>query len=76
MCKVQFHRRAVAYLHRMARARRDQMLDAIEEVAALDDITSHVNVRLLRGADRCYRLRVGAYRAVLQPREDGGVEVL
>ena len=71
MRRVQFHRRAAAYLRRMAPARRDQVLDAIEEVAALGDSTSHVNVRSLRGEGQWYRLRVGSYRAVLQPREEG-----
>lgn len=52
------------------------MVAALEEVAALDDISTHPGVRKLTNQDGWYRLRVGVYRAILQPREDGEVEVL
>lgn len=60
----------------MPRERQSQMVAALEEVAVLGDITSHPGVRKLSGQDGWYRLRVGVYRAILQPRENGEIEVL
>lgn len=60
----------------MSRDRQAQMVAALEEVAPLRDITTHPGIRKLTGQDGWYRLRVGVYRAILQPRGDGEVEVL
>jgi len=60
----------------MPRDRQAQMIAALEEVASLADITSHSGVRKLSGLDGWFPLRVGLYRAILQPRENGEVEVL
>ena len=76
MRKVEFHRRATAYLRRMPAKRRDQVLDAVEEVAALGDIATHQNVLPLSGTNGWFRLRIGSYRAVLQPRDNGTVQLL
>ena len=56
--------------------RERQMVGALEEVAGLDDISTHPGIRKLTVQDGWYRLRVGVYRAILQPREGGQVEVL
>lgn len=44
-----------------------QVLDAIDELAAMDDPSEHHNVNLMQGkwADR-YRLRVGEYRVIFK----------
>lgn len=76
MRRIILHRRATRYLRRMPRDRQVQMVAALEEVAALDEISSHSGVRKLSGLEGWYRLRVGLYRAILQPRENGEVEVL
>lgn len=76
MRRIILHRRATRYLRRMPRERQTQMVAALEEVAGLDDISTHPGIRKLTGQDGWYRLRVGVYRAILQPREDGQVEVL
>lgn len=76
MRRIILHRRATRYLRRMPRDRQAQMVTALEEVAGLDDISTHPGVRKLTNQDGWYRLRVGVYRAILQPREDGEVEVL
>ena len=76
MRRIILHRRATRYLRRMPRDRQAQMITALEEVAALADITTHPGIRKLNGQDGWYRLRVGVYRAILQPRASGEVEVL
>lgn len=48
--------------------RQRQMVNALEEVADLEDIEDHPNVRQLHGEFAgWYRLRAGVYRAILQP---------
>ena len=76
MRRVIMHRRASRYLRRMPPQRQAQMVEVIEQVAGLEDISTHPGIRQLKGVDGWFRLRVGIYRAVLQPREDGSVEVL
>lgn len=77
MRKTLLHRRATAYLRRMPAPRRDQMLDALKQVAELDDISNHAGIRAMSGAyNGWYRLRVGTYRAVLKPEQRDGKEVL
>lgn len=77
MREVILHRRAAGYLRRMPRERQIQMRDALRTVAGLSDIASHPGIKPLSGdLSGWYRLRVGSYRAILQLREDGGVEVV
>ena len=67
MRRIKLHRRATKYLRRMPRDRQAQMISSLEDVAALDDISTHPNIRSRSGADGWFRLRVGGYRAILQP---------
>jgi mRNA-degrading endonuclease RelE of RelBE toxin-antitoxin system len=76
MRRIILHRRATRYLRRMPRDRQAQMVASLEEIAALPDITAHPGIRKLTGQDGWFRLRVGVYRAILQPKENGEVEVL
>jgi len=76
MREVLLHRRAERYLRRMPKARQAQMVAVIEEVAATDEVSRHPRVRSMTGKDGWYRLRVGDYRAVFQPREEGTLEIL
>ena len=77
MREIILHRRAARYLRRMPKDRQIQMRDALRAVAELADITGHPGVKPLGGdlSGWC-RLRVGVYRALLQPRETAGTEVL
>jgi mRNA-degrading endonuclease RelE of RelBE toxin-antitoxin system len=75
MRRIKLHRRATRYLRRMPQDRQGQMVRALEEVAALDDLNSHPNIRSLTGQSDCFRLRVGIYRAILQP-QDGEDPIL
>ncbi len=77
MRKMLLHRRASGYLRRMPAPRREQMLVALDEVAALDNIGNHANVRAMSGDfSGWYRLRVGVYRALLKPEKRESEEVL
>jgi mRNA interferase RelE/StbE len=67
MRAIVFHRRAAKYLRRMPKERAAQVRDALKEVAALDDIAAHPNVKQMSGGMVGWtRLRVGGYRAILQ----------
>ena len=51
----------------MPKDRAAQVRDALQEVAALDDIDAHPNVKQMSGGMAGWtRLRVGAYRAIRQ----------
>ena len=51
----------------MPKDRATQMRDALREVAALEDIASHPNIKTMAGGMAGWsRLRVGSYRAILQ----------
>ena len=77
MREIVLHRRAEKNLSRMPRPRQIQMLTALEEIAALGNISDHPNIRALSGElAGWFRLRVGVYRAILQPREIKAAEVL
>jgi len=77
MRKIQLHRRAKTALLRIPLNRAEQIATALGEVAELDSVASHQNVLPLSGALRgWFRLRVGGYRAIFQPREDGSLAVL
>lgn len=60
----------------MPKDRQAQMVAVIEEVAATAEVSRHPRVRAMTGQDGWYRLRVGDYRAVFQPREEGRLEIL
>ncbi len=71
MRKIKLHRRATKYFRRMPRDRQLQMVADLEEVAALPDIAEHPNISHMQGNPQgWFRLRVGSYRAVLQPQDD------
>lgn len=77
MREVVFHRRAVKYLRRMPQDRQAEMFHALDQVAALEEVTSHPNVKALSGQlSGWYRLRVGVYRAIFKPLEEDGKEIL
>ena len=67
MRAIVFHRRAGRYLSRMPRDRAIQVSDALREVAALDEISSHPNLKPMAGNMAGWsRLRIGSYREILQ----------
>lgn len=67
MRPVFYHRHAVRYLRRMPEDRKQQVKDSVNEVAALDDVLSHPNVRVMKAEwEGCFRLRVGGYRAIFR----------
>jgi mRNA-degrading endonuclease RelE of RelBE toxin-antitoxin system len=74
--QIKLHRRATQYLRRMPRDRQTQMVAALEEVAGYPDINNHPGIRKLTGQEGWFRLRVGSYRAILQPQDSGEIEVL
>jgi mRNA-degrading endonuclease RelE of RelBE toxin-antitoxin system len=77
MRKVKLHRRATKYFRRMPRERQLQMVTALEEIAALPDIAEHPNVILMQGNPQgWFRLRVGRYRALLQPKDTPQDQIL
>ena len=76
MRRIKLHRRATQYLRRMPRDRQTQMVAVLEEVAGYTDINTHPGIRKLTGQEDWFRLRVGVYRAILQPQDSGEVEVL
>ena len=64
MKTVEYHRNAVRYLRKMPVARKEQVKEAIAEIAKLEDPLNHRNVSLLTGDwSGCYRARIGTYRA-------------
>lgn len=66
MRTIVFHRRAAKYLGRMPRDRAIQVRGALREVAILDDISTHPNLKPMSGNMSGWsRLRVGKYRAIL-----------
>ena len=68
MRKIKLHRRATKYFRRMPRDRQLQMVAELEAVAALSDIAEHPNISQMQGNPQgWFRLRVGGYRALLQP---------
>ncbi len=66
MRAIVFHHRAAKYLGRMPRDRAIQVRDTLKEVAILDDISSHPNIKQMSGNMTGWsRLRIGSYRAIL-----------
>lgn len=77
MRRISLHRRAVKYLRRMPRERQVEVVRALEDLAALPKPADHPNVRPLAGEfSGWFRLRVGAYRAIVQARKEGADETI
>ena len=77
MRNIVLHKRAEKYLERMPKNRQSQMVEALESVASLEDITQHSGVKPLSGnLNGWFRLRVGGYRALLQLRKNGELEII
>lgn len=77
MRRIVLHRRAAKYLRCMPRERQVEMVHDLEEVAGLENVTDHPNVRQLTGEfSGWFRLRAGTYRAILQPRTEDSGETL
>lgn len=77
MRRIVLHRRAVKYLRCMPRERQAQIVEALEEIAALQNLSDHPNIKALTGEFAgWFRLRTGVYRSIVQPRVESSVEVL
>jgi mRNA-degrading endonuclease RelE of RelBE toxin-antitoxin system len=71
------HRRAVKYLRCMPRDRQAQIVQALEEIAAMQNLSDHPNIKALSGEFAgWFRLRTGIYRSIVQPRREDADEVL
>lgn len=67
MREIIFHRRAAKYLKKMPKDRAVQMRDALRELAELENIAAHPNMKQMTGTmSNWSRLRVGNYRAIVQ----------
>lgn len=61
----------------MPRERQAQIVHALEEIAALENLTDHPNVKALAGEFAgWFRLRTGVYRSIVQPRREDSAEIL
>lgn len=77
MRRVVLHRRAVKSLRGIPRERQIQIVEALEEVSALQNITDHPNLKPLSGEfSGWFRLRTGSYRSIVQPRREKAEEIL
>ena len=77
MRRIVLHRRAVKYLRSMPRDRQAQIVKALEEVAARENLTAHANVKALTGEfTGWFRLRTGVYRSIIEPRREDSEEIL
>jgi len=77
MRRIVLHRRAVKYLRSMPRDRQLQVVKALEEIAALQNLGEHPQIKALSGEFvGWFRLRSGVYRSIVQPRQEDAGEVL
>lgn len=77
MREVLYHRNAVRYMRRMPVDRKEQVKVAIAELAAIDILLGHPNVKSMSGDwSGCLRFRIGNYRAIFHLVKDGGSERL
>jgi mRNA interferase RelE/StbE len=77
MRRIVLHRRAVKYLRCMPRERQAQLVQALEEIAALQNPCEHPNIKALSGEFAgWFRLRTGVYRSIIQPRVEDADDVL
>lgn len=75
--KIKLHRRATKYFRRMPRDNQLLMVTALEKVASASDISEHPGIIHMQGNPQgWFRLRVGGYRAILQPREESQETIL
>ena len=67
MHRVELSRRTMRSLRRIPRDRAQNVLEVLDELAALPDPATHHNVRLMKGDWRgCLRIRIGSYRAIFE----------
>lgn len=77
MRRIVLHRRAVKYLRCMPSDRQVQIVQALEEIAAIQNLSEHPQIKSLSGEfTGWFRLRTGIYRSIVQPRLEYDVEVL
>jgi mRNA-degrading endonuclease RelE of RelBE toxin-antitoxin system len=77
MRRIVLHRRAVKYLRCVPRDRQKQIIEALEEIAAAQNLGEHPQVKALSGEfSGWFRLRTGVYRSIVQPRQEDADEVL
>ncbi len=77
MRRIVLHRRAVKYLRCMPRDRQAQIVQALEEIAAVQNLGEHPHIKALSGEfSGWFRLRTGVYRSIVQPRQEDADEVL
>ena len=77
MRRIVLHRRAVKYLRCMPHDRQLQIVQALEEIAAMPNLSVHPRVKALSGEFAgWFRLRSGVYRSIVQPRQNDADEVL
>jgi mRNA-degrading endonuclease RelE of RelBE toxin-antitoxin system len=77
MRRITLHRRAVKYLRCMPRDRQAQLVQALEEIAAVQNLGEHPHIKALSGEFAgWFRLRTGVYRSIVQPRQENADEVL
>ena len=77
MRRIPLHRRAVKYLRYMPRDRQAQLVQALEEIAAVQNLGEHPHIKALSGEFAgWFRLRTGVYRSIIQPRQEDADEVL
>jgi mRNA-degrading endonuclease RelE of RelBE toxin-antitoxin system len=77
MRRIALHRRAVKYLRSMPRDRQIQIVQALEQIAALQNLGDHPNIKVLSGEFAgWFRLRTGVYRSIVQSRWEDTEEVL
>ena len=77
MRRIVLHRRAVKYLRGMPRERQVQIVQALEAIAGIPQLSDHPNIKALSGEFAgWFRLRTGVYRSIVQPRQENSEEVL
>ncbi len=77
MREISYHRRAVKYLRRMPVGRKEQIKEALAQIAGLEDPSSDPNVKPMSGAwESCHRLRIGSYRAIYRLVDREGIQTL
>ncbi len=77
MREIRFHNRVEKYFRRMPENMVSKVMEGLEAIALLDDPLNHPNVKKLAGIKQVwYRFRVGQYRVIFQPQEDGDVEIV
>ncbi len=61
----------------MPRDRQVQIVQALEEIAAIQNLSEHPQIKALSGEfNGWFRLRTGSYRSIIQPRFEDADEVL